>query len=105
MISMPLPSYYRLDLSVPPKIKFAVYYRPEKHDMTHGINPVRCEFVFLQSGTVTELVDWAWRYGTDEGVKSITLDVDQSKNVITFTNTREDVNWLDGNSYVQNIFQ
>lgn len=54
---MPLPQYYKLDVSKPPVLKFAVNHRPQKYDITFCAVPVRCEFVFLQSGTVTEMVD------------------------------------------------
>ena len=54
--------------------------------------------------TVTELVDWSWRYDTTESEKRITLVVDQTQNTVTFTNYRADFGWLDGNADSKNIF-
>ena len=65
--------------------------------------------------TVTEITDWAWRYGfasvstelehtnVSNGVK-VTLKTAQSDNQITFNNTRAKNQWLDGNSYRVNNF-
>ena len=65
--------------------------------------------------TVTEITDWAWRYGFESvstelehtnvsnGVK-VTLKTAQSDNQITFNNTRAKNQWLDGNSYRVNNF-
>ena len=65
--------------------------------------------------TVTEITDWAWRYGFESvstelehtnvsnGVK-VTLKTAQSDNQITFNNTRVKNQWLDGNSYIVNNF-
>lgn len=67
--------------------------------------------------TVTELTDWSWRYGfktwsfvtdgnaTASGVTNdaeITLGLDG--NEITFTNTRDEDQWLDGDTYEDNLF-
>ena len=65
--------------------------------------------------TVTEITDWAWRYGFESvstelehtnvsnGVK-VTLKTAKSDNQITFNNTRAKNQWLDGNSYRVNNF-
>ena len=67
--------------------------------------------------TVTELIDWSWRYefsnwafvSSDAGqatgnvnAASVTLGTDG--NAITFTNTREENKWLDGDSRLDNLF-
>ncbi len=69
--------------------------------------------------TVTELTDWSWRYadtpdwtfitdgdtdasGTDTAAATITLG--NTGNNITFTNTRDESKWLDGDTYEDNRF-
>ena len=65
--------------------------------------------------TVTEITDWAWRYGFESvstelehtnvsNVVKVTLKTAQSDNQITFNNTRAKNQWLDGNSYRVNNF-
>ena len=61
--------------------------------------------------TVTEKTDWSWRYqcegwthGTASGkgnVATITLGLDGT---ITFTNSRPNIQWLDGDSWCDNVF-
>ena len=61
--------------------------------------------------TVTEKTDWSWRYqcegwthGTASGkgnVATITLGLDGT---ITFTNSRSQDKWLDGDSWCDNLF-
>lgn len=65
--------------------------------------------------TVTEITDWSWRYelgrittdlayeSVENGVR-VTLSETESKNAVTFDNTRQNPNWLDGNSYCVNRF-
>ncbi|MBQ1169302.1 MAG: VWA domain-containing protein, partial [Oscillospiraceae bacterium] len=52
--------------------------------------------------TVTEDTSWSWRYTPDV----ITKDVKPigAKATVTFENTRDKVQWLDGNSYAKNSF-
>lgn len=67
--------------------------------------------------TVTELTDWSWRYDFSEWVfvsddtagangtknaAAVTLGTDG--NEITFTNTRSENKWLDGDSWRDNLF-
>ena len=67
--------------------------------------------------TVTELTDWSWRYDFSEWVfvsddaagangtenaAAVTLGTDG--NQITFTNTRSENKWLDGDSWRDNLF-
>lgn len=71
------------------------------------------------SYTVTELTDWSWRYAdtpdwtfitdgatdaseADTAVANITLG--ETGNMITFTNTRDEDQWLDGDTYEDNLF-
>ena len=54
--------------------------------------------------TVTEITAWSWRYSPDgTGAKSITLAA--SGNTLEFVNTRSNIYWLDGDSWIQNIFK
>lgn len=70
--------------------------------------------------TVTEIVDWSWRYGdtpdwsfvadgdtvktgTDTAVAEIVLGA--TGNEITFTNTRDQEQWLDGDTWADNAFK
>ena len=50
--------------------------------------------------TVTALSDWSWRYAG--GATSITLN--STGNQVTFTNSRTNAQWLDGDSYTENNF-
>lgn len=70
----------------------------------------------LPAGTysVTELTNWTWRYNLSkiEGNSTVenpstaigTITVDDATNVITFTNTREEIYWLDSDCYAENRF-
>ena len=68
--------------------------------------------------TVTEITDWSWRYELDnwsfaengnvtasgeENGAVVTLG--NTDNEITFKNVRENDQWLDGDSYIVNIFK
>ena len=68
--------------------------------------------------TVTEVTDWSWRYELDswsftaDGGEAIVGDnngaeitLGHTANKITFTNTREKDLWLDGDSFIVNIFK
>lgn len=56
----------------------------------------------LKSGdyTVTEDTAWSWRYTPDQN----NVIANAENNVITFSNSRTDDKWLDGNSYAKNSF-
>lgn len=67
--------------------------------------------------TVTELTDWSWRYEFSEWVfvsddaagangteNAAALTLDTDGNEITFTNTRSENKWLDGDSWLDNLF-
>jgi len=55
--------------------------------------------------TVTELVEWSWRYGCVQNDQSITLTVDVDGNKLVFANERINEGWLDGNAAVKNLFE
>lgn len=54
--------------------------------------------------TVTELVDWSWRYVTAESSKRITLSIDPQENRVIFSGLRSNLLWLDGNALQRNDF-
>lgn len=55
--------------------------------------------------TVTEKTDWSWRYEPTGGdTQSKTLTANKAENVLTFTNTRDEKQWLDGNAFADNLF-
>ena len=61
-----------------------------------------------KSYKVTEQTGWSWRYkntGVSHTNGIITLGADASANKVTFTNTRTETQWLDGNSWCNNIFK
>ena len=47
--------------------------------------------------TVTELTEWSYRYTPDSESKQIELSVVASENKISFSHTRTNTKWLDGN--------
>ena len=53
--------------------------------------------------TVTEVTGWSWRDKPNKGEQSVTLKA-TGKNSVTFTNTRSNTEWLDGNAYRKNEF-
>lgn len=53
---------------------------------------------------VTELADWSWRYDANDGnEKTVTLN--QGTNETVFNNERNEWQWLDGDSYCDNLFK
>ena len=54
--------------------------------------------------TVTEITDWSFRYSVVNVEKSISLAVDESRNVITYGHIKTFNKWLDGNHSITNIF-
>jgi uncharacterized repeat protein (TIGR02543 family) len=66
---------------------------------------------------ITEKTDWSWRYNqcvpsSNLEVKTVgdkyiivQLTADKAANVVTFTNTRSVVEWLDGDSWCNNLFK
>lgn len=84
----------------------------------HGKNPTTINGLKVGSQyKVTELTDWSWRYkfskwvfdsdavASKEGnTNNATVILGSKNNTITFTNTRDEVKWLDGDSWCNNIF-
>lgn len=54
--------------------------------------------------TITEKTDWSWRYEPAVASQNKTLAVNAEDNVVTFTNTRPNEQWLDGDSWCDNRF-
>ena len=52
--------------------------------------------------TVREDTSWSWRYTPDEISKEV--EPSGASATVTFENTRDEVQWLDGNSYAKNSF-
>lgn len=92
-------------------------------DMTvtvHGNDQVILKGLAIgETYTVTEVSEWSWRYTakgwsyttTTEGrsaegeTKAAVIQLGSSQNVITFTNSRTNTKWLDGNADSVNIYQ
>lgn len=55
-----------------------------------------------QSYTVTEVENWSWRYTAEP--KSITLTSTPSENKVEMVNTRDQIYWLSGDCYEENVF-
>lgn len=68
--------------------------------------------------TVTELIEWSWRYqfvswsvsnsittSDNKNANGATITLGVSDNEITFTNKRVEDKWLDGDSWCNNIFK
>ena len=53
---------------------------------------------------ITEKTDWSWRYEPTVASQNKTLAVNAEDNVVTFTNTRPNEQWLDGDSWCDNLF-
>lgn len=71
-----------------------------------GNNEVTVSHLPMGTYTVTELIDWSWRY-EPVGEKERTVTLSQStdgKITVTFKNKREENKWLDGNAWCRNIF-
>lgn len=71
-----------------------------------GTGSVTIVGIPLDEYQVTELTAWSWEYAVSgESVKTIVLETDPSKNVVPFTNTYANPDWLGGESAVtDNIF-
>lgn len=58
----------------------------------------------IGSYTVTEITDWSYRYQPDSVSKSLTLSVQSTANVLTFSHARIEDKWLDGNDTQNNLY-
>lgn len=56
--------------------------------------------------TITEDTSWSWRYEPEDGAaQTVTVDdVENGTATVTFNNTRDHEQWLDGNAYAWNLF-
>ncbi len=52
--------------------------------------------------TITEDVNWSWRYDPSQNPQTVVLDTNKN---VEFVNDREEKKWLDGNSWCRNIFK
>lgn len=82
----------------------------------HGEGQVTIKDLPVGNYIVTEKTDWSWRYefnswqfGSDSATTNGTtnnasLILGSEGNTITFTNTRDEEKWLDGDTYEDNLF-
>lgn len=56
------------------------------------------------SYTVSELLDWSWRYENDRAQREVTLSYNGGGNEIVYENGRINAKWLDGNASIVNKF-
>lgn len=70
----------------------------------HGNGNVTIADLPIGNYTVQELSDWSWRYEAIDNVDTKEITIVPGDNSITFTNTREKKQWLDGDSYKINKF-
>ena len=68
-----------------------------------GTGSVTIEGVPVGSYTITELTDWSWENTVASGNESQTIDV-ESTTTVTFTNTPDPSNWLNGETVNENQF-
>lgn len=54
--------------------------------------------------TVTELTDWSWRYENSAAERKVNLTYNNGSNEMIYDNSRENGNWLDGNTLIDNQF-
>jgi len=70
-----------------------------------GNGVVVIEELYCGEYNITELTDWSWEYSVSESaMKSLTAVADSTQNVVTFTNTYVEPDWLGGESSNENIF-
>ena len=69
----------------------------------HGDDKVVIQGIPIGQYTITEREDWSWRYDGPETV-TMMLSGDETKNVVTFHNVRDESQWLDGDYFEDNIF-
>ena len=75
-----------------------------KRVVINGNGSVTIKGLKIGTYTVTEVKGWSWRYTPDSAAKQVTLKATGENNV-TFTNTRSNIKWLDGNAYSKNVFK
>lgn len=72
-------------------------------DSSKEENSVTITDIPLKTTVVVE-TGWGWRYAPDKNTKQMFLSIVESDNVITFTNTLENDQWLDDQVIVENHF-
>ena len=83
---------------------------PNNFNMTvviNGVGSITIKDLLIGTYTVTELTNWSWRYtpvSTDLAVQTVNLALANQRSV-TFTNTRINQYWLDGDSYCRNWWE
>ena len=76
-----------------------------KRVVINGNGSVTIKGLKIGEYTVKEVTGWSWRYKPDSAVKQVTLEATGENNVVTFTNTRSSIKWLNGNAYSKNEFK
>ena len=76
-----------------------------KRVVINGSGSVTIKGLEIGEYTVTEVTGWSWRYKPDSAAKQVTLEANGENKVVTFTNTRSNTKWLDGNAYSKNEFK
>lgn len=70
----------------------------------NGTGRVTIKNVPFGEYTVTERTNWSWRYDPTNNNQEITLSSDPEENIIEFSNQRNLIYWLSGDSYNENQF-
>lgn len=104
--------------AIDPNQSFLFHVEGEDVDLivtVHGNNPTTINGLKVGGEyTVTELTNWSWRYvytsySTSLSHESVTngakVVLETDGNEITFTNTREENKWLDGDYWLDNLFK
>ena len=69
-----------------------------------GDNSVTVTKLPVGSYTVSEQMDWSWRYENAEAEREVNLTYNDSGNEIVYDNSRVHGKWLDGNNFKDNQF-
>ncbi|MEE1358034.1 MAG: DUF5979 domain-containing protein, partial [Clostridia bacterium] len=71
----------------------------------HGSGEITITDLPIGDYVVTEQTEWSWRYEPTGGAtKEITLTANVSENTVTFENSKNKTQWLDSETYAQNIY-
>ena len=54
--------------------------------------------------TITELTDWSWRYEHASAERTVLLEYNEGGTVVEYDNTRQQIQWLDGNDVAVNKY-
>ncbi len=75
-----------------------------------GDGEVTIQELIIGDYTVTQKEDWSWRYLVDKNEQTV-LNTEFTQfpggygKILTYTDTRTNISWLDGNSWCRNIFE